>query len=336
MHTLESGFNPPRTLRNAHLQTLVSSSFLRKWPLRWKARHLARQAEDVILQCSDGIRLHGLYNPQPAPAQGLAILLHGWEGCAESSYQISTALTLQRAGFDVFRLHLRDHGPSHRLNPELFNSSRLQEVLDAVKEVQRLYPHDDYYLAGHSLGGNFALRIAARAPEESISLRQVVAVCPVLDPLRTMNELENGSQIYHQYFLRRWKRSLAIKLEHFPELGYGDSLLAMQSLGDMNAYFVPHHTGFSDPESYYNAYALTGDTLAGLSVPAHIILSQDDPMIPADDLEKLAASDSLTVETPHYGGHCGFLKDWRLRGWIDDRLLELLVANCNGQRKEPT
>ena len=324
MHTVPSTFNPPRSLRNAHVQTLVSSSFLRKWPLKWKARHLTGQAENVILQCSDGIRLHGLYNPHPSPTLGLAILLHGWEGCAESSYQVSTTLTLHEAGFDVFRLHLRDHGPSHSLNPELFNSSRLQEVLDAVKEVQRLYPHQKNYLAGHSLGGNFALRIAARAESSGITLDKVVAVCPVLDPMRTMNELENGSQIYHQYFLRRWKRSLEIKLEHYPELGYGDSLLNMQSLSEMNAYFVPHHTGFNDPESYYHAYALTGDTLAGLTVPSHIILSRDDPMIPADDLEKLAHPPALTIETPRYGGHCGFLKDWRLRGWIEDRLLELL------------
>ena len=48
-------------------------------------------------------------------------------------------------------------------------------------------------------------------------------------------------------------------------------------------------------------------------------------MIPADDLGKLAASDYLTIESPRYGGHCGFLKNWRLQGWIDERLLELLV-----------
>ena len=324
MQFVESTFHPPVTLRNRHLQTLLSSTFLRKWPLQWRARALASEAQEVILQCSDGIRLHGLYNPHPAPTRGLAILLHGWEGCAESSYQVSTTLTLHKAGFDVFRLHLRDHGPSHSLNPELFNSARLQEVVDAVREVQRLYPHGETYMAGHSLGGNFALRVAARAPAEGIRLNRVIAVCPVLDPLRTMNALENGSQIYHQYFLRRWKRSLAIKLEHYPELGYGDSLLNMQSLSEMNAYFVPQHTGFDDPESYYNAYALTGDTLADLAVPAHIILSQDDPMIPADDLHKLAPSVCLTVETPRYGGHCGFLADWRLRGWIDGRLLELM------------
>ena len=44
-------------------------------------------------------------------------------------------------GFDVFRLNLRDHGTSHHLNPELFHSNRISEVVGAssgdyqVKEI---------------------------------------------------------------------------------------------------------------------------------------------------------------------------------------------------------
>lgn len=321
-----SSFNPPPLLRNRHAQTLLASTFPRKWPLQLRARDLASGAEDVILECSDGIRLHGLYNRHPQPDRGLAILLHGWEGCAESAYQLSTALTLHNAGFDVFRLHLRDHGPSHQLNPELFNSARLQEVIDAVAAIQQRFPHERTFMAGHSLGGNFSMRVAARAPAAGIELTRVVAVCPVLDPMRTMRALEDGSPVYHHYFLRKWKRSLQIKLEHYPELGYGDSLMAMNSLEQMNEFFVPNYTSFEDTTSYYRAYSLTGDTLAELEVPCHIILSQDDPMIPADDLEKVARTDSLTIETPQYGGHCGFLMDWRLNGWIDQRLLELFQA----------
>lgn len=316
-------FEPPALLRNAHVQTLISSTPLRSWPLQRRTRALQADAEDVILECSDGIRLHGLYNRHPSPTRGLAILLHGWEGDAESSYQLSNAHSLHQAGFDVFRLHLRDHGPSHALNPELYNSVRLQEIIDAVAQVKRLYPHQKTFLAGHSLGGNFALRLAAKGPGQDLYLDKVVAVCPVLDPWRTMRELEQGSQIYHKYFVHRWKRSLKIKLEHFPELGYGDSLLEMETLADMNAYFVPRYTGFDDPRSYYDAYALTGDTLADLQIPCHLILSQDDPMIPCDDLERIAKSDALQIETPRHGGHCGFLMNWRLDGWIDQRLLEL-------------
>lgn len=320
---MDNAFDPPFWLRNAHLQTLLSSTPWRGWPLLWRTRRLRASAQDVILQCTDGIRLHGLYNASQAPHRGLAILLHGWEGDAESSYQLSTAQTLHSAGFDVFRLHLRDHGPSHHLNPELYNSTRLQEVIDSIADIQRRYPHHKYFLAGHSLGGNFALRVAAKAPQQGLQLDRVVAVCPVLDPWRTINALEQGSQIYHRYFVHRWKRSLRNKLDHYPELGYADSLLEMQTLADMNDYFVPHHTPYADARSYYDAYALTGDTLAELQVPSQLILSRDDPMIPDDDLQRVASTPALTIETTQYGGHCGFLMNWKLDGWIDQRLLQL-------------
>jgi len=60
-------------------------------------------------------------------------------------------------------------------------------------------------------------------------------------------------------------------------------------------------------------------------VPARIILSEDDPIIPAADLARVAESSSLSIELTRYGGHCAFLMNWRLQGWIDQRLLELFV-----------
>ncbi len=317
-----SSFNPPALLRNPHTQTLLASTAPRRLPLLWRTRGLRAAAREVVLDCADGVRLHGFYNGQPA--QKLAILLHGWEGSGNSPYLLSNAQTLYRAGFSVFRLHLRDHGPSHALNRELYHSARLQEVVDAVAEIQRRFPHERTFLAGHSLGGNFALRVAARAAEAGLQLERVVTICPVLDPAHTMRRLMEGSFIYHQYFLRRWKRSLLLKLQHFPDLGYGDDLLKLKSLEAMNNYFVPRFTEFAEVDRYFDAYAVTGDVLEPLAVPAHIILSQDDPMIPASDLGALAPSPALQIETPAHGGHCGFIGNWRFDGWIDQRLLQLM------------
>jgi len=318
-------FNPPALLRNPHAQTLVASTLPRRLPLLLRTRALRQASRAVILECSGGVRLHGLYNPHPAPEQGLAILLHGWEGCADSAYLLSNADTLYRAGFSVFRLHLRDHGPSHALNRELYHSARLREILDGVAQVQQRFPHQRLFLAGHSLGGNFALRVAADAPRAGIALDRVVAVCPVLDPAHTMQRLMRGSFIYHRYFVDRWKRSLRTKLHHFPDLGYGDSLLGLDTLEAMNAFFVPRYTEYADVDSYYAAYALTGERMAHLEVPSHLILSQDDPIIPIEDLARVARTPALTLETPRHGGHCGFIANWRLDGWIDRRLLELLA-----------
>jgi len=316
-------FDPPPSLRNRHVQSILGSSGLRTRRVRRRARAFLAASHDEILDCGDGIRLHGRYTENHAPERGLAILIPGWHGNADSNYLVSSASHLYASGFSVFRLHLRDHGPSHHLNRELFNSTRLAEVVSAVEQITVLHPHARHFLGGFSLGGNFALRVALQAPARGIRIDRVVAVCPVLDPVHTMDAL-SASFIYHQYFMRKWRRALTEKLRHFPDLGYAGELLELGSLQAMNEFFVPRYTEFSDTLSYLRAYAITGDRLAPLEIPSHIVTSRDDPVIPCEDLARLATPRCLEIEVTEYGGHCGFLQDWHLDSWIDQRLEILL------------
>lgn len=319
-----STFHPPAFLRNAHIQSILASTRLRRLRIGGHARKLEAASEEVLIECLDGTRLIGEYAQQPDTSRGLVILIHGWEGSSKSTYMLSSGSALFLAGYDVFRLNLRDHGPSHHLNKELFNSTRLSDVLEAVHWIQQRYPHANNYLAGFSLGGNFSLRVAAKAIEYDIRLNQVVAVCPVLNPVNTMEALDSGWWLYEKYFVRKWKRSLRTKLKHFPEFDYEKDLLSLKSLREMNHYFVPRFTQFPDAQTYLLGYAIIGDALANLQVPCHIIAAQDDPICGAEDLPNLAKTPNLTIESTHHGGHCGYVSNYRLDSWVDKRLLELL------------
>ena len=105
-----------------------------------------------------------------AQPRALAILLHGWEGSAQSSYILHTGARLLAEGCDVFRLNFRDHGKTHHLNAGLFHSCRIDEVVGAVGEVAKRFPERPLIIGGFSLGGNFALRVALRAPAAGIPL----------------------------------------------------------------------------------------------------------------------------------------------------------------------
>src|SRR5262249_3966752 len=129
-------FRPPRALRNAHVQSVLASSFLRRWLRRGPRASLERTAAEHILDCGHGVRLQGFHSPQnlAARARALVVLLHGWEGSSQSTYMGHTAARLLGAGCDVFRLNFRDHGATHHLNRELFHSCRIDEVVGAVAE----------------------------------------------------------------------------------------------------------------------------------------------------------------------------------------------------------
>src|SRR5262245_29450359 len=169
-----AAFAPPAWLVNAHLQSIVPSLRLRRPLLLRRSRRMLDCAQTQIVDCGEGVRLLGHYSSQAAaerePARELVILLHGWEGSADSMYVLSLGSYLFDLGCDIYRLNFRDHGPSHHLNEEIFHSCRLDEVVGAVAAIQRAIPHRRLTLAGFSLGGNFALRVAARAPPAVIEL----------------------------------------------------------------------------------------------------------------------------------------------------------------------
>jgi len=277
--------------------------------------------KDEIVDCGAGVRLLGHFSPQTSNPRGLVILLHGWEGSAAASYVLSTGGWLYEAGFDVFRLNFRDHGDTFALNRELFHSCRIDEVVGAVQWIVATHRAPRTFLVGHSLGGNFALRVAARAPAAGIDLARVVAICPVLRPHSTMRALEEGLWVYRRYFLRRWRRSLLAKAACFPELYDFANLHELPTLTATTEFFATRYAGFPDLDSYLTGYALTGDVLANLAVPTRIIAAADDPVIPIEDLANIAVTSALSVDVFPHGGHCAFIEDYRLRSWLDRAVL---------------
>ena len=320
-----SGFTPPRLLRHADVQAALANSGLRRRRVLTDADSLLSTTEEWTVECSDGVRLTAQHTPPLQPNGRIAILLHGWEGSSSSLHVVSAADRLWRGGFRIVRLNMRDHGDSHHLNRGIFHSCRLQEMVDAVRWVREQFPGEGLCLAGYSLGGNFALRIASTAGPE-LGLERVTAICPVLDPEDTMVALDSGSVIYRRYFMNKWSESLERKAAAFPaDYDFG-ALGRFRSLRAMTEFFVTRYTEFPDLESYLRGYAITGERLATLAVPSSILLADDDPVIPAASVVRVAKTPALTVHRTRWGGHCGYLHDYRLRTWSDDYLVRTLSA----------
>ena len=73
---------------------------------------------------------------------------------------------------------------------------------------------------------------------------------------------------------------------------------------------VEQFSEFPTLDAYLSGYAIIGERLAQLAVPSHILLSLDDPIIPASDLQHVARSAQLQVEAIPHGGHCGFMESF--------------------------
>lgn len=321
-----TAFRPPRGLRNPHVQSLLASSPLRRWLYRDRHRFVHAHSSEQLLDCGQDIRLQGFYSRQVARAQarGLVVLLHGWEGSAQSGYMLSVAYSLLHQGYDVFRLNFRDHGHTHHLNRDIFHSCRIEEVVAAVRQVALGHPHERLFVAGFSLGGNFALRVGLAAPQAGVAIEKIIAVCPAIRPHGILDALERGARVYHDHFMAKWRASLRRKQELFPDVHAFDDRFLNLSMRALTTELVTRYTEFDSLDAYLDGYSLHGDRLSQLRIPTAILTAADDPIVPVDDFHQLRLPAHVQLDIAPYGGHCGFLQDWSLRSYTEDYLLAQL------------
>ena len=307
--SVHPAFSPPAIVRSAHTQTMLGSRGRGRW-VRQRAVGLLSATRSVVLDAAGGVRLEARLSIQPVPAPGV-ILLHGWLGHADSSYVLSAGAELWNAGFSVVRLNLRDHGDTAHLNEEMFHSARIDEVTSAVEILAARHVDGPCALAGFSLGGNFALRVARATGIDS------VAVCPAVDPAATMTSIDTGLAVYRWFFLTKWRRALARKQQAFPERYDFSAASRLSTVGALTELFVRDHTEFASTGAYLDAYCLTGSALRGTR--ATILYAEDDPVIPAAGFQDLP--DTIDCVATEHGGHCAFIERPWLPAWTDRYLV---------------
>lgn len=316
-----SDFKPPRPLRSGHIQTMLSSSGVRRLLLPKAARTVLEGAEPVMVSGGGDVRLSGAHTAQKVlpRARGLAVLFHGWEGSVDSTYVLQTGSRLLAEGWDVFRLNFRDHGDSHHLNEALFHSCRIDEVVHALADIAKRWPTRPMALAGFSLGGNFALRAAIAAPAYRIPLSYTLAVCPIIDPAEGLFSLEKQAPWFYQaYFMQKWRHSLRAKQAAFPQHQYFELAELKQNLRGLTESLVLRHTDFGSLEAYLDGYSVAGDALQALQIPTTILTARDDPVIPVNAFEQLRLPDNVELDISRYGGHCGFIRGWDMTSFTDE------------------
>jgi predicted alpha/beta-fold hydrolase len=320
-------FVPSWPIRHAQVQSLLATKSPRRKAWLKRGSQMEAVATHHLMDCGDGVRLSGWWSQQAAgfAPRALVVLIHGWEGSHESTYLYSMACALHRAGYNVFRLNLRDHGGTHHLNKDLFHSARMGEVLGAFRAIRALDPTDPLFVIGFSLGGNFALRVGLRGPAAGIVPRLSIGISPAINPGHTLRAIDEGPVLVRRYFLDKWRKTLAAKQAAWPAdydfTDYGD----IRDFVEITRRFVEDFTEFERLEDYLGEYTLSPQMLMDAPSPLAVITSADDSVIPFHYFDGLAARGAVETYLPtRYGGHCGFIEDLSLRCWSEARVLEML------------
>ena len=254
-------------------------------------------------------------------------MLHGWLGSVDSSYMLARGEAFFKDGYDVFRLNMRDHGDSLELNRGLFHACLLEEVYEAIKFVAALHVEKTVHLLGFSLGGSFALRVGWRNSQSQVpipNLKNIIAICPSVEPAAVFQAID-GSKIYRAYFTYKLRKSLIHKQKIYPQLYNFSNILKHRNCTDITKELIEHYLNFENIDDYFLNYRFDEEKLNDINIPIHILASEDDPVIPIEDIIKLRGiNPKLDIKTTKYGGHVGYINTLNGQSWLDTYLTDKL------------
>lgn len=286
---------------------------------------------DVMDKTLGNVRLNGRYTHIAGSTSAL-IIVHGLGGCNQSPYTFPAANAAVDAGMSALRLNLRGADCSG----EDFYHAGLTSDLAQVIESEVLARYDHIFIFGYSLGGHLALRYACEEPIPRV--RGIAAICSPLCLASSAKAFDrHETRVYRHYVLRNLKTMYRRVAEKRPNavrhIGLSDQrLAAIRHIQDWDSEVVAKRHHFRDGADYYSQ-ASASSILGRLTLPALLVHSENDPMVPLSAVRRSLAGlppSGRSIVIPG-GGHLGFPRDLRLAQDAKAGLSHQAVAWLLGQ-----
>ena len=308
-------------LKNGLFNTLVASSPIREIQQKPLRKKLNRITSKQIFTSSNSQSIEifetNLYKKK-------VIFFPGWLGHKDSKYLIPLADLLHINNLDIIRIHPIDHGDTEHLNKDFFRATDIQTLIEAVEFIGKKYQNNEIHLIGFSLGGNIALRISAC---ESINfLKSTVVISPVIDPEISMRAMDNTSWILKKYFVNKWRRTLRRKMR-LHNISNVEESLRYKDLEKMTEFFTKNFSPHKNVKELFAGYAITQDTINQIKNNTLIYSSVDDPCVPIKPLYSLDQTNNVKFKPQQYGGHCGFIDDFKFNSSVYEEIVNKLSEN---------
>jgi predicted alpha/beta-fold hydrolase len=304
--------------RNPHLSTLAAYFWSRpdserRWPV-----------ESVKYQTEPGVQVLVHEQRPDAEPRGELVLVHGLEGSSAAGYARSMAYAALEAGYATHRVNMRSCGGSESLALSNYHSGQTSDVLHILRERKRASGLP-LFLAGFSLGGNVSLKLAGELGESGGDL--LSGVCAVSTPIdltacaKAIDETQN--YIYKQRFLACLTDKIRRRARQAPHLYTTDYLKRVRTIYDFDEYYTARMFDFGSADNYYRTQS-SNQFLEKIRVPALVITSKDDPLIPFRmyDHPAFRENSNLRLIATDHGGHVGFVARRRPRFWLDGVMMD--------------
>jgi uncharacterized protein len=304
-------------------------------------RHFPRLPPPVIryFDVASDARVVASCHWQERPWEHLTLLaLHGLNGSSDAHYMKGLATKAFARGMNVVRLNQRNCGDTEHLSAGLFHSGLTADAAHVVDELAAVDGLPAIAVAGYSLGGNLALKLAGEYGEAApATLVAVAAVSPILEIgvcVRALERPEN--RLYQWNFVKDLKRRMRRKARAWPGRYDVSRLRKVRTVREFDEAYTAPHFGFAGAEDYYHR-ASAMRVIDRVCLPALIVTAEDDPFVPPAPFRepRVAANQHLRVEVYPHGGHCGFVgpRSGASDGyWAEDRVVAFVEEAAAARR----
>jgi predicted alpha/beta-fold hydrolase len=325
----EDLFVPRPSLLNGHRMTLYSWGNPRYFPR-------LPPPTDRYFDVDRDARVLARCHWQPARwERPTLIALHGLNGSSDTHYMRGLAAKAFARGMNVVRLNQRNCGDTERLSAGLFHSGLTADARHVIDELGTVDGMSSMAVAGYSLGGNLALKLAGEyGDRRPAGLHAVAAVSPILEISECVRALERpGNALYQWNFVKDLKRRMRRKGRFWPGSFDLSRLTAIRTVREFDEVYTAPHFGFKDAEDYYHR-ASAMRVIDGIRVPALVIAAQDDPFVPSHPFRdpKVTANPSIVLRISRHGGHCGFVSQPSGENdgyWAEDQIIDFVERHAH-------
>jgi predicted alpha/beta-fold hydrolase len=247
-----------------------------------------------------------------ARAHPTLVLLHGLEGSSDAHYMRGIAAKAWARGCNVVRLNQRNCGGTEHLSRGLYHSGLTADPLFVLRELVETDRLTRLAVAGYSLGGNLALKLAGELGSDvPPELKAVCAVSPVLELEACVRAIERRQNLAYEWnFVRNLKGRMRRKAAVFPQDWDLTKLRRIWSIRAFDEHYTAPHHGFQGASDYYHR-ASAMRVIERIRIPALIITAADDPFVPPEPFSdpKIRTNPHITTIVTSHGGHCGFVAE---------------------------
>lgn len=290
-----SSYQPARLFRNGHFATLYAGALQPSVKVAYN-RYCLRVPDQDFLEVDYALN----------SADRAVVLCHGLEGSAKSSYISRVAAHLLAKGYAVFAWNNRSCGTQMNASVRLYHHGETQDLAAVVADVLKR-GFQSLHLLGFSMG---AAQIVNYLGSQAIDprVKSAVAVSTPVSLKSSVYRMGRGlSRLYLRRFISKLRLKVMKKAQQYPQYLNVELARSIRNFEDVVRHYIVPIYGFKNVEDFFEK-ASPSMHIQHVRTPVLILNALDDPIIGAQsypvDLAK--THPWVYLETPDYGGHCGF------------------------------